>query len=205
MPPIRVSAAVTELDRRTATALRTGWVELRPDRVHAAVWFRLLRTVVDEVSTPLVRAGRWSRKLVAIWKAAGYSRPPRAARMPFEDLRGNEQAKVLGAAAAAITMIENGEIDAGGVDASLLRPRPYKPVDPGTAPTRSHNPAPERNRWAEVQAAAEEAVAAARVDPASARSSLYDFLRWGCRTAKELDETVQLFVAHGIPLQHPLT
>ncbi|OZF42067.1 TniQ family protein [Rhodococcus sp. 14-2470-1a] len=204
VPPVPVSAAVTELDRRTTAALRTGWVELRTGRVHAAVWFRLLRAVVDEVSTPLCRASRWATRLVAIWKAAGYSRPPRAARVPFEDLRGDEQAKVLGAAAAAITMIENGEIDGGGVDASLLRPRLYEPVDPGTAPTRSSYPVPERNAWAEVHAAAEEAIAAARVDPASARS-LYDFLRWGCRTAQKLDETVQLFVDHGIPLHHPPT
>ncbi|MDJ0361026.1 TniQ family protein [Rhodococcus sp. H29-C3] len=204
VPPVPVPAAVTEMDRRTTAALTTGWVDLRPGRVHAAVWFRLLRTVVDEVSTPLCRTGRWATRLVAIWRAAGYSRPPRTARVPFEGLRGDEQAKVLGAAAAAVTMIENGEIDAGGAHASLLCPRPYEPVDPGTAPTRSYYPAPERDAWAEVHAAAEAAIAAARVDPTSARS-LYNFLRWGCRTARELDETVQLFVDHGIPLQHPPT
>ncbi len=101
-------------------------------------------------------------------------------------------------------MVESGEIDAGGAHASLLRPRPYEPVDPGTAPTRSSYPAPERDLWADAHAAAEAAIAAARVDPASA-SSLYNFLLRGCRTAAELDETVQLFLDHGIPLHHPPT
>ena len=179
-------------------------MELGLGRVHAAVWFRLLRTVADEVSTPLVRTGRWATRLVAIWKAAGRSRPLRTAWVPFEDLHWDEQATVLEAAAIGIAMVESGEIDAGGAHASLLSPRPYEPVDPGTAPMRSSYPAPERDLWADAHAAAEAAIAAARVDAASA-SSLYNFLRWGCRTAAELDETVQLFLDHGIPLQHPPT
>lgn len=202
--PVPVPSAVTELDRRSTEALTTGWVKLGPGRVHAAVWFRLLRTVADEVSTPLVRTGRWATRLVAIWKAAGRPRPLRTAWVPFEDLHWDEQAKVLEAAAIGIAMVESGEIDAGGAHASLLSPRPYEPVDPGTAPTRSSYPAPERDLWADAHAAAEAAIAAARVDPASA-SSLYNFLRMGCRTAAELDETVQLFLDHGIPLQHPPT
>lgn len=103
------------------------------------------------------------------------------------------------AAAIGIAMVESSEIDAGRAHASLLRPRPYEPVDPGPAPTRSHYPAPERNARADAHAATEAAIAAARVDPASARS-LYNFLQAGCRIAKELDETAQLFADHGIPL-----
>ena len=93
--PVPVPSAVTDLDRRSTEALTTGWVELGPGRVHAAVWFRLLRTVVDEVSSPLVRTGRWATRLVAIWRAAGRSRPLRTAWVPFEDLHWDEQATVL--------------------------------------------------------------------------------------------------------------
>lgn len=200
VPPVPVSAAVTELDRRTTAALRTGWVELRPGRVHAAVWFRLLRTVVDEVSIPLVRIGRWSTRLAAIWKATGYSRPPRAARVPFEQLRWDEQVKVLGAAAAAITMVENGEIDAGGVDSSLLRQRPYEPADPGTAPTRTHYPAPERSAWEDVQRAIDAAVAAARADIDVAKS-LFGLMRMGCRTDNDIADMKKTFAELDIRLE----
>ena len=122
--------------------------------------------------------------------------------VPFEDLHWDEQATVLEAAAIGIAMVESGEIDAGGAHASLLRPRPYEPVDPGTAPTRPSYPALERDLWADAHVAAEAAIEAARVDLASARS-LYNFLRMGCRTSA--DETVQLFLDHGISLQHPPT
>ena len=158
-PPIPVAAAVAEIDRRSVTALTCGSVELGAGRVQAAVWFRLLRTVVDEVSTPLVRTGWWAKPLSAIWKSTGRSRPLRTSWVPFEDLRWEEQAAVLTAAATAIIAVENDEIFAGGADAALLRPRSYEPVDPGTAPTRSRSPVPARSAWDGVIAAIDAAAA----------------------------------------------
>ncbi len=131
-PPIPVPAVVAEIDRRTAAAMTSGSVELVAGRVQAAVWFRLLRTVVDEVSTPLVRTGWWAKPLSAIWKSTGCSRPLRTSWVPFEQLPWDEQANVLFAAATAIIAVENDEITASGADACLLRPRRYEPVDPGT-------------------------------------------------------------------------
>ena len=147
------------IDRRSVTALTCGSVELGAGRVQAAVWFRLLRTVVDEVSTPLVRTGWWAKPLSAIWKSTGCSRPLRTSWVPFEQLPWDEQANVLFAAATAIIAVENDEIFAGGADAALLRPRSYEPVDPGTAPTRSRSPVPARSAWDGVIAAIDAAAA----------------------------------------------
>lgn len=198
-PPIPVAAAVAEIDRRSIAALTSGAVELGGGHVHAAVWFRLLRTVVDEVSTPLVRTGWWAEPLSAIWKSTGHPRPLRTSWVPFEELRWDEQAKVLLAAATAIVAVENDEITASGADACLLRPRSYKPVDPGTPPTRSHNPVPARSVWDGVIAAIDAAVAAARVDSDAARS-LFGFARTGCRTEEDVDELAYAFVELGIRL-----
>ncbi len=198
-PPIPVPAVVAEIDRRTAVALTCGSVELGGGRVHAGVWFRLLRTVVDEVSTPLVRTGWWAKPLSAIWKSTGHSRPLRTSWVPFEQLRCDEQAKVLFAAATAINAVENDEIAASGADACLLRPRRYEPVDPGAAPTRSRSPVPARSAWDGVIAAIDAAVAAARVDSDAARS-LFGVARTGCRTEEDIDELAYAFVELGIRL-----
>jgi hypothetical protein len=40
------------MDRRTGEALTTGIVTLPRRPVHAGLWFRLLRTLLDEVNTP---------------------------------------------------------------------------------------------------------------------------------------------------------
>lgn len=197
--PIPVAAAVAEIDRRSIAALTSGSVELGGGRVHAAVWFRLLRTVVDEVSTPLLRTGWWAKPLSAIWKSTGHPRPLRTSWVPFEDLRWDEQAKVLLAAATAIIAVENDEIAASGADACLLRPRRYEPVDPGTAPTRSRSAVPVRSAWDGVVAAIDAAVVAARVDSDAARS-LFGFARTGCRTEGDVDELAYAFVELGIRL-----
>ena len=198
-PPIPVPAVVAEIDRRTAAAMTSGSVELVAGRVQAAVWFRLLRTVVDEVSTPLVRTGWWAKPLSAIWKSTGCSRPLRTSWVPFEQLPWDEQANVLFAAATAIIAVENDEITASGADACLLRPRRYEPVDPGTPPTGSRSPVPTRSAWDGVIAAIDAAVAAARVDSDAARS-LFGFARTGCRTEEDVDELAYAFVELGIRL-----
>ncbi|WP_252342212.1 TniQ family protein [Rhodococcus sp. 14-2483-1-2] len=198
-PPLPVPAAVAEIDRRSVAALTNGSVELGVGRVHAAVWFRLLRTVVDEVVTPLIHAGWWARGLRAIWESTGRSRPLQTSRVPFENLSWDGQAAVLAAAATAIIAVENDQIFAGGADACLLQPRPYEPVDPGTAPTRSHFQARAHSAWDDVVAAIDAAVAEARVNSDAARS-LFGFARTGCRTEDDVDELAYAFLELGIRL-----
>ena len=51
--PRTASDAIAAMDRRTWQALTTGHVELPRRRIHAGLWFRLLRTLLDELNTPL--------------------------------------------------------------------------------------------------------------------------------------------------------
>jgi hypothetical protein len=46
--PRTASDAMVAMDRRTWQALTTGYVELPRRRIHAGLWFRLLRTLLDE-------------------------------------------------------------------------------------------------------------------------------------------------------------
>ncbi|MCT1464718.1 hypothetical protein [Corynebacterium sanguinis] len=40
---------VSVMDERTWQALTIGYVDLPRRRVHAGIWFRLLRTIIDEL------------------------------------------------------------------------------------------------------------------------------------------------------------
>ena len=83
------SAAVRAMDVRTHQGLSTGAVTLPRRLVHVGVWFRLLRALIDELSTPVSKLDAHSRRtLEHIWHSTGH--PVRAgivgAWRPYEDL-----------------------------------------------------------------------------------------------------------------------
>lgn len=141
-PDTRATAApetVAAMDRRTHEALRTGAVLLPRRSVHAGVWFRLLRTLIDELSTPVSALGTRSRRAVHhIWQVTGH--PPRAGIVgpwrPYEALPWPQQRAFLEAAAAALHLTEGGEISARGTLAPLLTAEPDRHVDRGTPPAQ---------------------------------------------------------------------
>jgi hypothetical protein len=57
--PVPASPHVAALDQHTLRALTAGRVSLPGGSVHAGVWFRLLRTLLDEVSTARPRSARF--------------------------------------------------------------------------------------------------------------------------------------------------
>ncbi len=63
----------TRLRRWTSVpqALTTGHVELPRRRIHAGLWFRLLRTLLDELNTPLSACGTCAGIPAKSGKAAG--------------------------------------------------------------------------------------------------------------------------------------
>jgi TniQ len=103
VPPEPAAAHAAAMDRRTDQGLTTGLVTMPRRAVHAGVWFRLLRTLLDELSMPLSRVGaRSGRALERIWRATG--RPVRAGLKvwrPFERLDWPRQEAMLEAAAGA--------------------------------------------------------------------------------------------------------
>lgn len=175
--------AVKAMDRRTHDALRTGVVALPRREVTAAVWFRLLRTILDELATFPTHAGRHKATLNTIWERIG--EPPRAGQMTwctYEALRRPRHEKFLEAAAAAIDMIEPGTIKPAGADGQLFLPPPPPPT-PRLSTTggqwrRGFSEMSSEELWQEVRKSFVKAISLARKDPAAA-DELFRFLTWG--------------------------
>lgn len=70
--PRTASDAMVAMDRRTWQALTTGYVELPRRRIHAGLWFRLLRTLLDELNTPLSQCGPCVWSIRHVWACCGH-------------------------------------------------------------------------------------------------------------------------------------
>lgn len=153
-------------DTRTEQALRTGTVVLPRRTVHVGVWFRLLRTLIEELSIPFSKLRtRPRRSIELIWRKAGH--PARAgivgAARTYETLPWPQQEMYLEAAATAIHLVETGEIEARGTLGHLLTPEPDGPA---------HDGLPPRDIWDEAREAMTEALALAQQDPLAAEHML---------------------------------
>ncbi|MFY9808404.1 MAG: TniQ family protein, partial [Pseudonocardiaceae bacterium] len=85
LEPRPVDEPLATLDRYTHDALTTGRVELPGRSVHAGVWFRLLRSLLDEVSLTLTTLRAHSRTtLERVWQATGRERPPAETSGPWK-------------------------------------------------------------------------------------------------------------------------
>jgi hypothetical protein len=141
-------------------------------------WFRILRTLLDEVS---IREGRLTRRgaatIARIWEATG--RPPRGGLTvwrPYERLGPGLQQAMTEAAATALILAASGEIAPRGPLGRCLAPEPHREVYEG-----------DREEWergqaeAELRARCREQADLARRDPGAARQLLVMFTA-GCRT-----------------------
>lgn len=191
--------AVVAVDGHTHEGLRTGAVLLPSRSVHVGVWFRLLRTLLDELSTPFSALSTGSRRTMGrIWEMAGQS--PHAGITgpwrPYEALPWPQQQMFLEAAATALHLIEAGEATAHGTLAALLTPAPHRHVPDGTPP-----PPRARDYWQEARDAMGQAVALAQKDPVAARQLLATL------TALTRSETAYQrvrddLIALGVPADH---
>ncbi|WP_063710648.1 TniQ family protein [Rhodococcus opacus] len=195
------------LDTLTAQALDVGAVALCRRAVHAGVWFRMLRTLLDELCTPFRAAGPSSDDLRRIWTIVG-RRPQRVLTTTFEELDWAAQADLLAAAAVAIDLLGAGTITARGTHGHLLCPCPPTTVFGGRltlrhpSPPHSVHPASDDDTatlWAHVHSSMEAAITAARQDPATAQA-LFTLARNGCRTQAAELRLRTAFAQHGIAL-----
>ncbi|MCA0346007.1 MAG: TniQ family protein [Actinobacteria bacterium] len=157
-----VLRSITIQDARTEEALTTGKVTLSRRSIHAGVWFRLLRTVIEEISTPMSKLRVRPRRMIeSIWRETGH--PVRAgiigAARTFESLPWSQQEMYLEAAATAMQLVEAGEIQAYGTLGHLLTAEPERTV---------HDVAPLRDLWDEARTTAEECLTLAQRDPIAA-------------------------------------
>jgi hypothetical protein len=142
-----VEEPAATLGRYTYQALTTGQAVLPGRTVHMAVWFRLLRSLLDEVSlAPSTLNTHGRTTLERIWQATG--RPERgglAVWRPYEHLDWDLQQAMLHAAATALHLAADGQMTARGRLGSALQPPVHQHVYDGDAPTRW--PPPGRRRW----------------------------------------------------------
>ncbi|AOT04292.1 TniQ family protein [Arthrobacter sp. U41] len=194
------------LDRRTWQAITTGSVDLPRYPVHAGIWFRLLRTLLDELTTAQGRYGRQLDDVRRVWEHCGH--PFRAGLyswQPFETLHWTVQQQLLEAAAAAMELIEAGSLSALGTSAHLLRPGPNPRISDGIRPGRPTATAEAWKKptldelWKQATDALEVCIAAAKADPLVAQQ-LYDFARYGCRSEESVGSLRETFAELHIPL-----
>lgn len=128
--PTPVDEPLATLDRYTYTALATGRVRLPGRSVHAGVWFRLLRSLVDELSlAPSALRTHAATTLEQVWAATGLpARGGLSAWLPYEELGWKTQQAMLRAAATALRLVAEEQIIPRGRLGSALRPDAPPPV-----------------------------------------------------------------------------
>ncbi|EXF95621.1 TniQ [Pseudomonas fluorescens HK44] len=195
--PRMPSDAIAAMDRRTWQALTMGYVELPRRRIHAGLWFRLLRTLLDELNTPLSHCGTCAGSIRYAWERCGH--PLRAGQSlwrPFEILAPVIQLQMLEAAATAIELIESEVLSPRGEQAALFLPEPQTGFTNGLPVVkRKQEPV---NHWQEAVKALNEAVAEARHNPEAARS-LFALISFGRSDPESLECLRVMFAKEGIP------
>ncbi|MCB8748983.1 TniQ family protein [Rhodoferax sp. U2-2l] len=197
--PRTASDAIVAMDRRTWQALTTGYVELPRRRVHAGLWFRLLRTLLDELNTPLSTCGTYAGYLRHVWEDCGH--PMRAGQSlwrPYETLDPAVRLQMLEAAATAINLTESRGISPPGEHAKLFWSEPHTGFTNGL-PAKERKPEPV-NHWQEALKAINEAIADARHNPETARS-LFALASYGQSDRESLEQLRATFAKEQIPLE----
>jgi len=195
--PRTANDAIAAMDRRTWQALTMGYVELPRRRIHAGLWFRLVRTLLDELNTPLSHCGGCAGSIRYVWERCGH--PLRAGQSlwrPYEILNPAIQLQMLEAAATAIDLIESKVMSPRGEQAALFLPEPKTGFTNGLpAKERKQEPV---NYWQEAVKAINKAVAEARHNPETARS-LFALASFGRRDPESLKRLRVTFSKEGIP------
>ncbi|MCA4135308.1 hypothetical protein [Arthrobacter sp. M4] len=110
------------MDTRTWQAMATGRVQLPGQQVHAGTWFRLMRTIIDELGTPLTECRTAGRMIMWVWKEAGY--PGRLGPLKWQPHEGysiDSQLRNLEATATAIQLLESNALIGRGPDSAFFR------------------------------------------------------------------------------------
>jgi hypothetical protein len=190
--------AVQKMDRRTWEAFSTGAVELPRRRIHAGLWFRLLRTLLDELSvTPWDYGVRQARAIKEIWARCGHPMRGGLNRWKvFEHAGWTVQARLLEGAATALDLIETGAIEGKGEQAALFLAEPPSEVPSGHFWERGSASGPLERVFVGIQ----QFIALAKRDPEAARC----VFRWrvGGKEGRPIErECKAMMVEVGIPVE----
>jgi TniQ len=203
LKPRPATPAIKKMDHRTEQAFAKGQVELPARTVHAGLWFRFLRTIIDELNTPVSYWGAQSKSLRLIWERCCH--PVKAGQSywyPFELFDVSIQLQFLEATGTAINLIETKEVIAKGGLAYLFLPEPESTTYQG-AHQPSRNQEPETNLGTHIKNAEEalkKCVAVARDDPEAA-DQLFHFILFGRRDPKVVKEVQNMLSGVGVPVE----
>lgn len=193
---VPVDEPLASLDGYTYQALSVGRVALPGRSVHAGVWFRLLRTLLDEVSLALTtRSVHGRTTLERVWQYTGL--PERGGLRvwrPYEAMDWMMQQNMLHAAAAALKLAADGTISARGTLAGAIALAPRRHVYDGDRPSAS------TTAWQEAMAEIEAAIEHARTDREVARQVLA-LLTLSARTLARFEEERSYLFGIGIPAE----
>jgi hypothetical protein len=109
------------MDTYTWQALTTGRVTLPGETIPARVWFRLLRTIIDEITD---LPADFDNMRAALQPAGAGVRPAGTEQdnwQPYEGLDCYAQDRALHAAATVIAALQDGTITGHGTAAHLFR------------------------------------------------------------------------------------
>lgn len=163
---------VVVMDRRTWQGLTCGYVGLPRRRVHVGIWFRLLRTIIDELCTAISDCGVAAPVIQEVWGQTGQDyRAGLAMWRPYERLPMVQQHQLLEAAATAIHLLENSVLAGRGRQSVLFLPEPEVDTDPGRPTPTKPSPV---SAWPELWSALTAAIEEARRDPDAAHR-LFNF------------------------------
>jgi hypothetical protein len=192
--PEPVGEPLATLDRYTYQALITGRVTLPGRSVHAGVWFRLLRSLLDEVSlAPTTCSAHGRATLERVWQAAGRPGPGGLdVWQPYEQMHWPMQETMLHGAASALQLAAAGQVIARGTLGSAAQVAPHRHVYDGDQPS------PHPSAWQEAMAEISAAVTLARTDRDAARQLLV-LLTLGCLTLDRFEQERAYLFGIGIP------
>ncbi|WP_019157854.1 TniQ family protein [Brevibacterium senegalense] len=200
--PQRAAPAIRRMDDRTWQALTTGTVNLPRHCIHAGTWFRLLRTLIDELGATMSDCGAAQRLTREVWQRTGYPvRAGQAMWRPFETQTPQKQQRTLEAAANAMRLLENSHLTGLGREAALFLPEPDASIDPGKPQQTTTADSPGA-AWKAFSDAVDAAVEEARQNPDSARQ-LFNLMTLYRRADDEHTQRVRTnFEELGIPLDY---
>lgn len=199
--PREAPSALRRMDARTWQALTSGQVDLPRRRVHAGSWFRLLRTIVDELGATLGDCGTAQRISREVWQSVGY--PVRAGQSmwrAFEAQSPQTQERTLEAAAIAMDLLESGTLAGRGDAAALFLPEPDASIDPGRPQQTATDVSAKRQ--IDINDALRAAIEDARQKPDSARKLFHLATLYRTDNEKYVQQVRANFAKLGIPLEH---
>jgi len=194
-PARRATPEMIALDRMTLDAVTTGTVALPSgDRVHAGVWLRGLRTLVDEMfrSSGLLRRGAYA-SVTRIWRACGREFHEGLGRTRiFEQMSPEGRELALTVTSRAVQALAAGDLSVLKENRpGLLRP-PHSAEHPDLGLPELANSRWPHLPWWELK------LSEARRDPHAARC-IRELLNWSAG-ARERAETDAYLAAIGVPI-----